>query len=296
MGVEADYILGKLRTIETLPTFPGIVGEVINVIEDPMSSATDLAKSMDPSMAGEVLRIANTAYFGTGNFRNITSIEHAIAIVGFQHLSHIILQMPFVSMIKGDTGFDRAQFVAHSITCGNLAKAISSCISTTNPNEIYISGLMHDVGSIILYRYFHDEWERINSVIAESGVNRTEAEVRVLSVDHGVIGGMLLQLWNIPKMISDPVMYHHNPDGAGENRKPAIVVSLGNKFAKNVDLRDNFFSFDEFLNKYRDFGVIAQDLDIDLKPSEQLRFFERAFTFLKDTKGFLEGVLEERHD
>lgn len=157
MGMDTEYILGKLGKIEVLPTFPGIVGEVINVIEDPMSSAADLAKSMDPSMAGEVLRVANTAYFGTGNFRNITSIEHAIAIVGFQHLSHIILHMPFITMIKGDAVFNREEFIKHSITCGILSKTISTCVRGTNANEVYIGGLMHDIGAIVIYRYFREE-------------------------------------------------------------------------------------------------------------------------------------------
>ena len=69
--MDREYILDKLGKIDVLPTFSGTVGEVINGIEDPMSSAADLAKSMDPSMAGEALRVADTAYFGTGNFRNI---------------------------------------------------------------------------------------------------------------------------------------------------------------------------------------------------------------------------------
>jgi hypothetical protein len=64
--------------------FSGTVGEMINVIEDLMNSATDLAKSMDTSMASAALGVVNAAYFGTCNFRNITSIEHTIEVVGHQ--------------------------------------------------------------------------------------------------------------------------------------------------------------------------------------------------------------------
>ncbi|HNT68437.1 MAG TPA: HDOD domain-containing protein, partial [Syntrophorhabdaceae bacterium] len=75
--MDTDRILHKLKEVNMLPTFPATVGTVMGLIQDPMSSAADLAKGMDPSMVSEVLRIANTAYFGTRNFRNITSIEHA---------------------------------------------------------------------------------------------------------------------------------------------------------------------------------------------------------------------------
>ena len=67
-----------------LPAFSWTVGEVINGIEDPMSSAANLAKSKDPSMANEALRVVDTACFGTRNFRNMNSLEDAMTIVGIQ--------------------------------------------------------------------------------------------------------------------------------------------------------------------------------------------------------------------
>ena len=120
--------------------------------------------------------------------------------------------------------------------------------------------------------------------------------MEVFSVDHGVIGAMLLTLWNIPKAIIDGVMYHHNPEEAEENQEHAMVINCGNKFAKKINLRDNFTSFDEFFNKHRDFVYIVQNLGVDLMPSEELKFFERAYVLLKNAKGFFEGVLEEKHD
>lgn len=296
MGIDTDYILGRLDKIEVLPTFPGIVGEVIHVIEDPMSSAADLAKSLDPSMAGEVLRVANTAYFGTRNFRNITSIEHAIAIVGFQHLSHIILQMPFICMVKDDSAFNRQEFIIHSITCGILSKTICTCIGGTKANEVYIGGLMHDIGTVIIYRYFQEEWERINALVMKGKMDRIDAEKEVLSVDHGVVGALLLQMWNIPKPVTDGVMFHHNPENAEENREQATMINMGNRFAKTVDLKDTFSSFDDFLNKYKNLAPITEEQWTKLPPSEELKFFEQTFVQLKDVKGFLEGVVGEIDD
>ena len=118
-----DYIVKKLRHIEILPTFPKIVSEILTLINDPMSSASDLARHMDPSMAGEVLRIANTAYFGTRNFRSITTMERAIAVIGYEHLGYVVLQMPFLALVQGpDTTFDRKLFITHAIVCGSLAE------------------------------------------------------------------------------------------------------------------------------------------------------------------------------
>ena len=117
----------RIKKIDFLPTFPHIVGELMEVIEDPMSSASDLARHMDPSMVSEVLRVANSAYFGTNSHRKIATIERAVAVIGYSALSSIVLQIPFLSMIKGrDNSFDRRHFVRHSISCGTLGRAISS--------------------------------------------------------------------------------------------------------------------------------------------------------------------------
>ena len=164
-----EYIVKKLRQIDILPTFPKIVAEILTLIDDPMSSASDLARHMDPSMAGEVLRIANTAYFGTRSFRTITTIERAIAVIGYEHLAYIVLQMPFLGMIQGtDNTFDRKLFITHAITCGILAKLIgSSAASPVDHNEIYISGILHDIGRIIMYRYFKKEWQEMLNLIKD---------------------------------------------------------------------------------------------------------------------------------
>ena len=297
MSVEREYILEKLAKIEVLPTFPTLVGEVIHVIEDPMSSAADLARSLDPSMAGEILRVANTAYYGTRNFRNIGSIEHAIAIIGLEHISNIILHMPFLSMLKSDSEFDRDGYVIHSLVCAILSRAMSESMRMADANEVYIGGLMHDVGSIVLSRYFTEEWQKINELVRDKEMQRIEAEKEVLGVDHGYVGAVLLKLWNLPATITDGVMYHHDPEGAEDNKNYAVVINLGNKFAKIINLRDNFLSFDEFLTKYYSFVEDMRALGVLLSSGEELKFFERIFTQVKNAKGFFEEViLKEKHD
>ncbi|OPY73276.1 MAG: HDOD domain protein [Syntrophorhabdus sp. PtaU1.Bin058] len=292
--MDNDYILNKLKKVDMLPTFPGTVGTVMSLIQDPMSSAADLAKNMDPSMVSEVLRIANTAYFGTKNFRNISSIEHAIAIIGLEHLSSIVIQMPFISMVKGDTAFDREKFMEHSIMCGVLSKAISLSVRLGNPNEVYIGGMMHDIGAIIFYRYFRNEWDRAYSLVRDRGMTWPEAEKEVFSMDHGYIGAVLLELWNIPKGITDCVMFHHCPDKATENRGNATAVNLGNRFSKLINIHDDIPNFDDFLGRYRSFLNLNEELGLQLLPSDEIIFYEKIYAVAKETQHYIYGTVREK--
>jgi HD-like signal output (HDOD) protein len=295
--MDRNTIVRRLRKIDMLPTFPHIVEEVVGIIDDPMSSASDLAKHMDPSMIGEILRIANTAYFGTRNFRNISTIEHAIAVIGYEHLTHVVLQMPFLHMVNGsDKSFDRKEFVRHSILCGVAAKALSLAAGKGDSSQIYLSGIMHDVGTIIMYRYFRKEWDQVLALIQDRSFPRFEAERQVFSVDHGYIGAALLELWNIPRPITEGVMFHHCPEEASDNRENALVVSVGNVFSRTIDFASDFKDFDIFVAKHRLTLEQIVALGQETSPSKEIVFLERIYLLLKDVKGYIENAVEGEND
>ena len=285
-----DYIVKKLRQIEILPTFPKIVGEILMLIDDPMSSASDLARHMDPSMAGEVLRIANTAYFGTRSFRSITTMERAIAVIGYEHLGYIVLQMPFLAMIQGaDTTFDRKLFITHAIVCGSLAKLIGSyATGPVDNNEIYVSGILHDIGRIIMYRYFKKEWQEMLLLIKEKHVPAVEAERAIFSVDHGHVGASLLELWNLPSAIIDGVRFHHLPEAAQQNRESAFATYLANQFAKRIDLDTDLEDFDDFAARHREFCETANQCTDAVAVHDEVRFLSSVYDSLKNAKGLIE--------
>jgi len=286
-----DKIIDRLKKVEPLPTFSNIVGEVLNIIEDPLSSASDIAKHMDSSMVGEVLRIAGSAYFNTGGLRKISSIEHAIAMIGFEQLSNIILQMPFISLTdKKDKMFDSKAFFTHSTLCGAISKAISSATSLGNPNEAYISGIVHDVGIIVMYRHFEDEWRQIISLMEKENISRLDAETRIFNFDHGYLGGMLLDIWHVPKSITDGVKYHHCPKDAKENEENVAVTYLGNIFSNQIDLQGDMDSFVSFMMKHSGFAYKITKFRNALTSTEEMNFFQTIFNAVKSAKVFLKGT------
>jgi HD-like signal output (HDOD) protein len=289
-----DYdskIMERLKRVELLPTFSNIVGEVLNIIDDPMSSASDIAKHMDPSMVGEVLRIAGSAYFNTGGLRKISSIEHAIAMIGYEQLSHIVLQMPFLTLAnKDDKIFDAKGFFNHSTLCGVLSKTISSSALLGNPNEVYISGIIHDVGIILIDRFFQDEWKEIISLMENENKSRLDAEREILSFDHGFLGAMLLDIWHIPKSITDGVRYHHCPEKAEENKENVAATYLGNLLSRQIDFKSDMDSFINFMMSHRDFIEKTTQFRRAFSSSEEIEFFQMIYNALKSTNNLLKGT------
>lgn len=293
--VTQEQIRKKIRQIDILPTFPKIVSAVLALIEDPMSSASDLARHMDPSMTGEVLRIANTAYFGTRSYRTIQTIERAIAVIGYEHLAYVVLQMPFLGLLnRSDNAFDRDRFIAHAVVTGILAKIIGyNASSPTDHNEIYISGILHDVGKIIMYRYFRKEWEEMNSLVGTKRIKALDAEMQVFSTHHGEIGASLLALWNLPPAIVNGVMYHHAPDAAPENRESAVATSLADRFAKMINLEIDLVSFDDFAVRHRDYCRVIAESGCRHVVHDDIRFLSSVFDSLKSAKRLVDVTTDK---
>ncbi len=85
---KAERIRLKVRDI---PSLPEIVTKVMQLVQDPMSSAFQLGRviSHDPGLTSRVLRLVNSAYYGFP--KQISSIQHAITILGFTTMRGLVL-------------------------------------------------------------------------------------------------------------------------------------------------------------------------------------------------------------
>jgi putative nucleotidyltransferase with HDIG domain len=289
-----DDLRKRIGSIESLPTFPSMVGKMMNIIEDPKSSVSDLVKHMDPSLVGEVLKVANSAYFGRKSFRRIGTVEQAVATIGYSGLSSIVLQMPFLAMLKRDDAvFDRRGFVLHSLAVGVLARTVSSTFNLGNPNIVYVSGLLHDIGSIVIYQYFNEEWNRIGELIERERLSRLEAERQILTTDHAGVGCLLLEKWDLPDAIVESVRLHHTRDDIGDNEN-AYVTWLANNSAKEIDLHGDLTHFNVFFDKQRE--LLRAEMPERYLLKHHVELFERAYDNLKSAQVFLERTSETNDD
>lgn len=289
-----DYIRDSINKIEVLPTFPSIVSEVMSIIEDPKSSASDLVKHMDPSLVGEVLKVANSAYFGRKSFRRITTLEQAVATIGYSTLSTIVLQMPFLSMLKNSNDdFDRISFVTHSLATGVMARTICASFDLGNANTVYVSGLLHDIGSIVICQNFREEWNLINRIVQEGRVPRIHAEREVLSMDHAGVGALLLEKWDLPEPIVEIVRLHHSPNEIGNNDN-AYVTCLANTLSKEIDFLKEPVDFGSFFERQRE--VLKAEMPERYLLKHHVELFEQAYDSIKGMTEFFVKTTGETHD
>jgi HD-like signal output (HDOD) protein len=198
--MSPDTIKDKVQSIIQLPALPTIAMEIVDLVDNPKTSASRLGKliSTDQALTAKVLKIANSPFYGFP--RKISTIDFAIIVLGYDALKEIVISISLVSSLqkKSDAMFDAKGFWDHAIMSGVLARRLARDLGYRVSGEVFVGGLLHDMGVSVLHRYFKSEHKRIIEIIRDTDLTALEAEESVLGVTHADVGGWLAERWNLP--------------------------------------------------------------------------------------------------
>ena len=227
-------ILTQLKDIENLPTLPEVMIKVqalISTDEGDASTLADIVKQ-DPALSTTILKTANSAYYNIAN-RRISSISEAIARIGFNEVLKIALAMSVVhqfSNTKSMIGYKA--FWRHSLTAANMTLIIADSMRHESleqyRQDLFLAGLLHDIGILIYDQFFHEEFTKIIDFSLDKEKTYLSSEEIISPKEtHAFIGGALLEIWKLTLPIIVAVRNHHTPKKAPENlREMVAVVSL----------------------------------------------------------------------
>jgi len=213
--MENKEIKRRLSKISELPTLPMVANNVIKLTQNPDSTAFEIAEaiSQDQSLATMILKTANSAYYGFPS--KITTIHYAIVVLGFNNIKNIVLSTTIMAHFsKSDENplFDRRKFWQHSLLCGIISKKIAEHMGIKNSEEIFVCGLLHDCGKLILDSFFHDEFVLALQMSKEKNISIMNAENEILGFNHSGVGALMLKRWSLPPSFVKAVEFHHSPD------------------------------------------------------------------------------------
>ena len=213
------------RTEIKLPEIPSIVYELNDVIADPFASADDIAQVVNksPSLASLLLRIVNSAFYGFPG--KIDRISRAVALIGSAEISSLALgisTMRIFDEIPKEI-IDVRAFFRHSLSCGILSRILAAHLNINKTEQLFVSGLLHDIGRVILFRYFPKVTAAMLADARSSGKRLYDAEFESLRCRHTHVGRDLLRKWKLPASLEHGIYYHHTPSKAPEVKRAAVV-------------------------------------------------------------------------
>lgn len=197
-----------------LPTLPSIVYELSRIINDPMSSTSDVEKIMagDQSLTTKVLRLANSAYYAIPG--GVSSLQRAIGYIGFDTIHQLVLSTSIIQVLDAKTSahFDLNKFWKHAIGTAMAAETTARFVHFRTPADLFTCGLVHDIGKVALCTIAPDVFQQVLEYAKSEDVTIAEAEVRLGAPRHATVGRDLAIKWRLPRVIQATAQHHHHPD------------------------------------------------------------------------------------
>lgn len=226
------HLVKRLEALRQLPMLPTTAAEALTLIEDPRTSATNVGRVIerDQALTARVLKVANSPFYGFS--REISTIDLAVVILGFDGIREIILSLVVQGVFSGirDSVLDVQAFWKYSVFCGSTSRYLARILGYRLAGEAFVAGLMHDIGVLIIAQFFPKDFEIIRAEQHLRGISLVDAETKVLTGNHCEIGGWLAEQWNLPKQLIHAIAEHHTPLVLNENQNTVLSQELHSDF------------------------------------------------------------------
>ncbi len=230
MRSQSEKELTKLVMRATeVSTLPQIIAQIVDVANNPRAAAADLSVAIesDPSMTARVLRFANSASHGLRT--KVESLQQAVSYLGFKEVRNLAVTAAVCDLFKKDLvvgPYKRHRLWAHLIAVAVTARVIARHHKISNPDEIFLAGLLHDLGILILDQHMHETFVAMMKAFPE-GKPLYEVEREAFGFDHMTVGAAIAEKWGLPELVRNAMRLHH---GAylGEHAPAIACVELAN--------------------------------------------------------------------
>ena len=238
-------ILKQLDEIEDFPTIPTSLARILEVAEDPHADFGKMVRvlEIDPTLTAKVLKVANSAMYGCR--KTVSNIERAVALLGFDEVRNIALGLSvFDSLYRKVRGayFQRQRLWRHSYSAAYLTRYLAERYTPGQASMGFVAGLLHDLGKVLLDRFFPDYLGEILTAMRREQSGFAEAELSLNAEGHEKIGAYLARRWGLPDELAIALEYHHGVVPQ-EEQPLADVTFLGNEIAHVLGIHT--LSFEE---------------------------------------------------
>ncbi len=239
--MDVRQIEMRIARSENLPVMPALVTKVLNITNRENPSITELEAIMatDTAISAKVLKVANSPLYTMGA---CSSLGTAISMLGFRVIKSLIISIAYQQLIgpKGASElFSKKDFWLHSLATGVAAKHIVRKLSPADADDVYIAGMLHDVGMLVLSVYAPEEFDNIIKKSHEQAIPILDAAQELYGIDHAELGDMLAKKWNLPEMLQHAIKYHHRPLEDNIHQRTTAIVAVANIIAHQSGFTNN---------------------------------------------------------
>ncbi len=213
---------------------PEIFLKVSEILDDPTKTVHDAERIInhDPGLAARLLRLVNSALYGFP--AQISSISHAVSMIGLQELRDLILTTWVVERFSRlpNRLLDMPTFWRISVRLGLLAEALARRHPQSSElKSMFSCGLLHEVGRLVIYAKIPELARAAMLLAAAEEIEEVQAERRSYGFDHYQLASELAYRWRLPEVFVATLRWHGSPEQAGSFSRETGIVTLASRLS-----------------------------------------------------------------
>jgi len=203
--LSKDELINKAGDLKV---FPFVARKALDILNNENCSIDDLSAVIekDQTIAARILKISNSALYGLR--QEVTSLQHALLILGFKTLRSIVLTATTRSLYK-KFGMTEKIIWDHSVGAAIGAKLISRGFGSDVVDTAFVGGLMHDLGKVIMNNETPEAYSEVMMKMYNEGMDSITAEKEIYGYDHTDVGAGVTGKWKFAAPLVQVLKEHH---------------------------------------------------------------------------------------
>lgn len=204
--------------------------KIKDIIDNHISDIDEIAEliSYDPVLSSKLLRLANSALYSFP--KQVESVQKAVQLLGDTQVYNLVIASGAAEAfgrLRADV-IPLDKFWEHSINTALIAKHIGFNLGVKKDEQIYLSGLLHNLGELVVAQTQPD----IARLCSQYRKHKKPwvAQQELLGFSYADCTVELLKAWQLPDKIINPIKQLNQPDFTSNN-KVSLILHLASCLA-----------------------------------------------------------------
>jgi putative nucleotidyltransferase with HDIG domain len=217
------------------PALPVAAIKALEMLRDPDLNIRALCRvlSDEPELAGKILAIGRSAYYGQRSLP--TDLQTAVQVMGLRDLRNVIVSLVTHGLFKS-TGLLTEMLWSHSLAVALASRLLSIRLGLRDPEQAFLAGFLHDVGQMMLLHGDPEGFSQIARDARQNNSQMAEKEQELYGLDHNLLAVALIESWNLGVEIGEAIGAHHNCDKVIDPRSLSSVLRMAHYLAFKAGL------------------------------------------------------------
>lgn len=279
-----EQILAQSRELKSLPES---VHELNRLMQDNKATMSEIADvvSSDPVLSAKILKSVNSPFYGFPS--RIETIAYAVSILGIDSIRYLAISNAVISKFSASANslVPIDSFWRHSFATAIIAQQLARMQSHKNPERMFTSGLLHELGALLLAIAIPNEFRTVISQANSAHVPLHQAELEILGFRHTDVTAGLLKSWNLPTTVIESIRNMYDCQANKESPSDAAILNIADSVASstypsirlvNMDLSIKNQTWDVSGIQPHQLNEVLDELDNMVESAMKGMFFECA--------------------